>query len=238
MAVTTTIALVGDYNPTVTAHKAIPKALELAGQAVGINFAWEWVETDAIASKFDAIREFDAYWVVPASPYANMVGVLSVIRFARENQRPFLGTCGGYQHAVLEYARSVLGHSAAGNAEVDADCTMPVIAPLVCAMVETEDQIDIQRGSKLAALLGVDHLVEGFRCSYGVNPEYLPLFAGSKLRFTGTDNEGAPCAFELADHPFFFGTAFQPERQALSGVSHNLIETFVAAAVQKKLVVV
>jgi len=61
---------------------------------------------------------FDGFWCVPASPYRDIDGALRAIRFAREQRRPFLGTCGGFQHAVLEYARNVLGWADAEHGEL------------------------------------------------------------------------------------------------------------------------
>lgn len=228
MTRTPTIALVGDYNPEVAAHVAIPKALTLAVRATALDVAWQWLETSDITSGACA-SGFSAVWCVPASPYRNMAGVLDVIQHARLNEQPHLGTCGGYQHAVLEFARNVLGHAEAGNAEVDPDCPMPVIGPLTCALVEVSGGISFAEGSKLAMIYGGGPVDEKYRCSYGVAPEYLAVFEGSALEFTGADSEGAPRAFELADHPFFVGTAYQPERSALEGQSHPLIEAFVRA---------
>ncbi len=101
------IALVGDFNPDVVAHQAIPKALALA--ADGMEVQPEWLDTES-ALHAD-LGGYAGFWCVPASPYRSMEGALRVIRFARENDRPFLGTCGGCQHAVLEFARNVLNIS-------------------------------------------------------------------------------------------------------------------------------
>src|SRR3954467_6580596 len=98
-----TIALIGDYSPEVVAHQAIPRALELARREAGVDAAWRWVNTRDIREAARDLAEFDAVWVVPASPYVNPEGALDAIRFARETQRPFLGTCGGFQHALIEF---------------------------------------------------------------------------------------------------------------------------------------
>jgi len=104
------IGLIGDFNAEVKAHVAIPKALEFAGQITGCNIAPVWIQTSSIIDSIDSrLSAFDGLWCVPASPYASMDGALRGIRFARETHRPFLGTCGGFQHAILEFARSVLG---------------------------------------------------------------------------------------------------------------------------------
>jgi CTP synthase (UTP-ammonia lyase) len=82
----------------VPAHVAIPKALELARATGGRDFEWRWFETASLGACAGEVAECAGVWVAPGSPYANMDGVLEVIRWAREKGRPFLGTCGGFQH--------------------------------------------------------------------------------------------------------------------------------------------
>jgi len=101
------VALVGDFSAEVLAHRAIPWALELAGSAAGAKISWRWFPTDVIRDASNDLAGCAAVWVVPASPYANIAGALDAIRWARETGRPFLGTCGGFQHALLEFARNV-----------------------------------------------------------------------------------------------------------------------------------
>jgi CTP synthase (UTP-ammonia lyase) len=221
------LAVVGDYDASITAHQAIPKALERA-EVAGLD--WEWVETEAITSETD-IAGYDAIWCVPGSPYRNEAGAITSIRHARETGKPFLGTCGGYQHAVLEYARNVLGHEAAGNVETDPDCPMPVIGALTCALRDVSDPVVFVEGSTMAGIYDAPSADEGYFCGYGVNPEYLSLFAETDLTFTAFDGAGDPRGFELRQHPFFMGTAFQPERAALKGLAHPLVNTFARTVV-------
>jgi len=72
--------------------------------------------------------------------------------------------------------------------------------------------------------------VEGYHCSYGLNPGLEHLLAGSALKITGRDSAGEARAFELAGHPFFLLAQFQPERQALVGAVPPLVAAFVSAA--------
>lgn len=102
------LALIGDYNPDVIAHQAIPVALQQAADRLGVQVHPQWLDTDTLTAG-SQLHRFDGFWCVPASPYRDTEGALHAIRFAREQRRPFLGTCGGFQHAVLEYARNVLG---------------------------------------------------------------------------------------------------------------------------------
>ncbi|KZC99383.1 MULTISPECIES: CTP synthase [unclassified Thalassospira] len=228
---TVTIALVGDYNPNVTAHQAIPKALDLAAENLGITVTFDWVATSDIDCPDAKILDgYNGIWCVPASPYQSFDGALAAIRRARENQIAFLGTCGGYQHAILEYARNVLGLADAANAEIDPDASLPLIAPLSCALIDQDGGIDLLENSLIRDVCGTAHLTETYRCSFGFNPEYAHLLDGRDLRIVAWDQDRDPRAVELRGHPFFIGTAFQPERAALRGEDHPLINAFVRAA--------
>lgn len=130
-----TVGLVGDYSQTVPAHRAIPLALQGAADALHIEVGFEWLPTEEITS-VSRISRFNGLWCVPASPYRSTEGALLAIRHARENAVPFLGTCGGFQHAVIEYARNGLGWADADNAETAPDAARAVISPLACALIE------------------------------------------------------------------------------------------------------
>lgn len=226
------IALIGDYNPNVTAHQAIPKALEIVGAEIGVPITFDWIDTPA----FDGVDAkvildgFDAIWCVPASPYQSFDGALSAIGFARRNAVPFLGTCGGHQHAILEYARNVLDFANAANGEIDPDAEMPLIAPLTCALIDQDGGINLVKGSLIHAHYGVDEISETYRCSYGFNRAYAGILDWRDLVISAWDADGDPRAVELNGHPFFIGTAFQPERSGLRGDTHPLIAAFVQAA--------
>jgi CTP synthase (UTP-ammonia lyase) len=225
------VALVGDFDPAVTAHRAIPEALRLSAQRLGVAIHPEWVHTTAVGAAGETLRAHAAIWCVPASPYASTDGALAAIRYARESSRPFLGTCGGFQHAVLEYARNVLGYSAADHAETAPEAAMPVIARLTCSLVEKSESVRLADGSRLRAIYGAAEATEGYHCNYGLNPAYERLLSDPDgLRVAARDWAGEVRAVELARHPFFIATLFQPERSGLRGVDHPLINAFVEAA--------
>src|SRR5581483_10858946 len=87
------VALIGDYDETVTAHRAIPLALDLAATAVGCTVALDWIATPELEHNTQQLANYGAIWCVPGSPYASMDGALNAIRYAREQGVPFLGTC-------------------------------------------------------------------------------------------------------------------------------------------------
>ena len=223
------IALIGDFDPTVTAHQAIPVALELAGKSESLTVEHRWVPTVEIKSPA-RLAEFDGLWCVPASPYQSMAGALLAIRFARESNLPFLGTCGGFQHAIIEYARNVLGWADAGHAETAPDASRPVIAELACALVEATDTVRFVANTRIAHAYGTAEATEGYRCRYGLNPEFQARLVAGPLRASAFDAAGEVRSVELDGHPFFVATLFQPERTALRGQVPPLVAAFIRAS--------
>jgi len=233
---TVNIALVGDHDTAVTAHQAIPRALGIAAQAANVAASWDWVGTAEIGPDPHLIfSKYDAIWCVPASPYASMEGALRAIRLARESGRPFLGTCAGSQHAMLEYARNVLGLHDADHAESNPGTSLPLISELSCSLVEKTAWIRLVDGSRLASIYAASEIEETYHCRYGLNPSLEHLISDSSLRISGRDAAGEVRAFELVDHPFFLCTLFQPERSALVDRRHPLMDAFVSAALDRHL---
>ncbi len=211
------LALLGDYSEAVVAHRAIPRALELARAKVGVDISWEWIRTRDLEDLKTDLAGYGGLWVVPASPYENTRGVLDAIRWARENGVPFLGTCGGFQHALIEFARNVAGIADADHAETNPDAATTLIGPLTCSLVEKSGVIHFSEGSRLAVAYGTYTAVEGYHCNYGFNSTYRQGLERAGLKFTAWDEVGEIRGAEIPTLPFFVGTLFQPERAALKG---------------------
>lgn len=226
------IALIGDHDPQVTAHQAIPVALGLIAEQSGRDVQFEWLPTEQIHAD-TPLQNFDGFWCVPASPYKSEAGALRAIRFAREQQRPFLGTCGGFQHAVLEFSRNVLGWADAEHGETSPDSQRAVLTPLTCSLVEAVDSIHLVAGSLIAKAYETSEIHEGYRCRYGVNPQFERELLTHQLHAVGHDSAGDLRAIELKDHVFFVATLFQPERAALKGQIPPLVRAFVEACVEQ-----
>jgi CTP synthase (UTP-ammonia lyase) len=222
------IALVGDFNPAVIAHQAIPLALDNAAAAVGVTADYDWLPTPEVTSPEDLVG-YDAIWCVPASPYQNDDGAFLAIRYARENAVPFLGTCGGFQYAIVEYARNVMGWDDAGHAETESAGRL-VISPLACSLVEKSDAINLADGSIVARAYSKKSIEEGYHCNYGIAELFAEALEHQPLKATGWDNQGEIRAVELTDHPFFVGTLFQHERNALKNQPAPLVEALLRAA--------
>jgi len=222
------IALVGDRSASVRAHTRIPQLIDalLRRDSFALDAYW-------IASR-DAgdcdLSGFDGIWVVPGSPYENVDGVFSAIRTARERKIPFLGTCGGFQHALLEYARNVCGLSRVENAEVTPHAKEHLIVPLECSLKGHEEAVMIVPGTLAARITCPGRRTERYHCGYGLNREYLEVLAGAGLRFSGFDDSGDVRIVELPGHPFFLGTLFQPELAGDGTQPHPVIRALATAA--------
>lgn len=224
------IALVGDYDPGVVAHQGIQRSLVLATSRMP-GLTWEWIHTAAIgADPASRLAGFTGVWVVPASPYANPEGAFAAIRYARERPLPFLGTCGGFQHAVLEYVHNVLHLEQAAHAEMSPASPFALIAPLSCALVEKNGGVKSIPGTRFASVYTAASGVEGYHCSFGLNPQYETLFGAGPLRISARDESGEVRAMELDGHLFYIITLFQPERAGLQDRLHPLIAAFLQAA--------
>jgi len=225
------IGLIGDYQADVTAHQAIPLALAHAADANKCVVFAEWLRTCGITSDAHA-QGYDALWAVPGTPYENAEGALRAIQVARTGGIPFLGTCGGFQHAMIEYARNVWGIADAAHAESEPDAPHLVIVPLSCSMVEERRRVRFVSRSRLRKIYRYERVEEGYHCNYGLSREAAERMLVGPLRVAAYDDDGDVRAVELDGHPFFIATLFQPERRALTGEENPLIDAFVAAAME------
>lgn len=227
------IGLVGDHDEAITAHRAIPWALSLASGVLGLTLRSTWLHTDMLTDA-RAVDGYDALWCVPGSPYRSMDGALRAIRYAREEGIPFLGTCGGFQHAVIEYARHVLHWSDAEHEETTPGATRAVIHHLACELVEAQEALVPVPGSRLARAYDAKSFTEGYRCRFGLNPAFVADLVTGPLRASAHGPLGDVRAVELDGHPFFVGTLFQPERAALDGRVPPLVLALLRASAARR----
>ena len=226
------VGLIGDRDLSVTAHLAIEQALPLTAAALGISLKYEWLTTDSINA--ECLPSFNGLWCVPASPYRDTDAVLAAIRYAREHATPFLGTCGGFQHALLEYAQNALGWSDAEHGELPSQGGRAVIAPLSCALIEARQSIRLAEGSHTAQAYGISCIEEGYRCRYGLNPQFAVELLDGPLRATGWDEDREVRVVESTGLGFFVATLFQPERVALEAQVPPLVRSWLQACVERQ----
>ena len=225
------VALVGDRRANYQAHARIPQLFDALLARDGIALDAYWIASPDAESA--DLTGFDAIWVVPGSPYASEAGAIRAVRTAREQGIPFLGTCGGFQHAVLEYARDVCGLGGVQHAESCPDASELLLVPLACSLVGHEEAVMVAPGTLAASIIGPGRRVERYHCAYGLNDAYLETLANAGLRFSGFDDAGHVRIVEIPGHPFFIGTLFQPELQGDGTSPHPLITAFAVAAADR-----
>jgi CTP synthase (UTP-ammonia lyase) len=223
---TAKLALVGDRSPSVRAHGRIPLLIDALREREGIVLDPYWIPS----TEADELQDFDGIWVVPGSPYSDPDKVVGAVRTARERQIPFLGTCGGFQHAILELAASRAGIPTPRHAEYGIT-EGAIIVELECSLVGHEGPIAYTPGTLIQKIAGVDRSLERYHCSYGIAPGFVDTLEAAGVIFGAHDQDGAPRALELADHPFFLGTLFQPELAGDGTRAHPVIRAFAEATV-------
>ncbi|TCC35832.1 glutamine amidotransferase-related protein [Kribbella speibonae] len=220
------LALVGDRSPHVRSHSRIPGLLQALEEREHLDLDVYWVPTDEVD---DALEAFDGIWLLPGSPYRSEAGAITAVRIARENGIPFLGTCAGLQHAMLEFARNVCGATGAQHAESTPDADDLLIVPMQCSLEGHEGAVQVRPGSRAAELLGVERSMERYHCAYGLDSSKLGPLREHGMVFSGYDDAGEPRIAELPEHPFYLASLFQPELAGDGRRPHPFIQAFAHA---------
>ena len=226
---TATIALVGNRSQSVRAHTRVPAIVEALRRRDGIVVDPYWIPSED-AEDPSVLEGFDGIWVVPGSPYRSAEGAIVATRFARERGVPFLGTCGGFQHAILMLARDLSGIPDAAHEEYGPEGELVVVA-LECSLAGHEGGIRYEPGSLVGQIMGAERSVERYHCAYGVAPPYIERLEAAGVRFGARDEQGDVRALELPGHPFFLGTLFQPELAGDGLRAHPVVRAFASACV-------
>ncbi len=226
------IALVGDRSSSVEAHNRIPHLLAALVADGAEPIEPYWLASTDIDSGRD-VSGFDGIWVVPGSPYRNPAGVLAAIETARSTELPLLGTCGGFQYLLLEFAHNVCGLTTLAHGESEPDAPDLLLEPLACSLFGEEATVIIEPGTTAARTMGAGPTTERYFCRFGVNAAYEDPLVRQGLVFAGRDLDGQVRVAEITEHPFFVGALFQPELSSDATLVHPLIVGF-AAAVQQR----
>lgn len=226
MATLTRIGIIGDFNSDNPTHILTNEGIQHAAEILDKSFEVMWLPTD----RPHEFGKFQGLLCSPGSPYKSLEGALAGIRYARENSVPFIGTCGGFQHLVIEYARNVMGFTSAAHAETDPYASCLFVTPLRCSLVGRTMEVTMKPGSKASVACRATRSMEAFYCNFGLNPEYQEQLEEAGLQITGRDQSGEARIVELVSHPFFLGTLFVPQARSTKRNPHPLILEFCRAA--------
>jgi CTP synthase (UTP-ammonia lyase) len=221
------IGIIGDYNRDNPTHVATDQGIRDAAESLHVqSLNTVWLATDQV----HRFSDYQGLLCSPGSPYNSLEGALLGIQCAREKEIPFLGTCGGSQHLVLEYARNVMGIREAGHAESDPCSPCLFITPLSCSLVGKTMEVNVKSGSRAAQIYGATQAVERYYCNFGLNPAYRERLERAGLAISGTDSLGEARIMELPEHPFFLGTLFVPQASSTREAPHPILMNWLRAA--------
>jgi CTP synthase (UTP-ammonia lyase) len=186
--------------------------------------------------------QYQGLFAAPGTPYFFADGAIKGIRLAREMNIPFLGTCGGYQYTLLEFARNVAGMTNAVHTELTRQADMPLLVKIACSvdkakgpvgprMLGTFD-INLVPGTEAFKLYGKTKISESYSCNYELNPEYQGRLVESGLTISGIDNDGKARIIEVHNKRFFIATGFLPQLNSTPENPHPLIMAFLKAAAE------
>jgi CTP synthase (UTP-ammonia lyase) len=216
------VGLLGEFNGQQKAHQAIPKSLAAVSEG---RVETTWVSTDSV-EKGESLAEFHGLWCVPGMPYRSADGAITAIRYARTSHLPFLGTSAGFQYALIEYARHVLGLTEADHQKINPRAGIPLISPLGVGLAGVKARVRLMDGTHLRNAYRAPESIEEYHCSFGLNGRYRRLIESGPLCVSAVDDQQEIRAVELDGHPFFVATLFEPE---MSAGPNPLVAAFVAA---------
>lgn len=206
------IAILGDFNPIFQTLHRLNDSTRAIQKHLNQEIQFDWISTDMFVRKvvFEQ-QNYKGLWIAPGSPYKDMNNVLETIKYARENNIPTFGNCGGFQHMIIEFAKNVCGIENADHEEVNPHSSELLINKLACSLVGEEEMLKIiDTSSILYKSYEKLDLLGKYYCSFGINENYIDTLKSNGLILTSKSNEGHYRSFEISNHRFFVGTLFQP----------------------------
>lgn len=225
------LALLGEYDSKFPPHLATNAAIAHSANSIGELIEPEWVSTGDLDQSL--LERFAGIWIAPGSPYRDLEKTLWAIRIARENAIPCFGTCGGFQHIVLEYARNVLGYEDAQHAEYDPYASTLFVSSLACSLAGRTMELHFAPGSRVSTIYGSLRATEQYYCNFGVDPSKVAILESGPLRISGSDIEGEVRVIEDPGHPFFIGTLFVPQIRSTFEIPHPLVTAFLKSLIDR-----
>ena len=250
-----TVAMVGKYMDLVDSYKSLNEALVHAGIQTHSRVNVRYIDSEKLEHEgTGSLQDVDAILVPGGFGNRGIEGKIAAVKFAREQQVPYLGICLGMQVAVIEYSRHKAGLPQANSTEFDATTPEPVIG-LVTEWMNADGSIAkrdnrsdlggtmrlgaqlcrLQAGSLVHAVYAQDVISERHRHRYEVNNHYREPLQAAGLRISGTSSDQHLVeVIEIPDHPWFVGCQFHPEFTSTPRDGHPLFSGFIRAAIARR----
>ena len=241
-----TVGITGKYTTVRDSYASIINALEHAGIALASDVKIKWIETTAINNENVAenLNDVDGIIVPGGFGTRGAEGKIACIKYARENNLPYLGLCFGFQMAVIEFARNVCSLPKANSTEIEPDCSEPVI-DILPEQKKIEGlggnmrlggrEIELKPQTLAWELFNkADSVRMRFRHRYEVDPRYIEVLEKAGMVFSGkAPNQPIMQILEIPSHPFFMGTQAHPCLTSRPLKPQPMFVGLVAAATQK-----
>lgn len=239
-----TVALVGKYTQLHDAYISVVESLKHGAVAHNASINIKWIPSETLTDENAAGILSDVSGILVPGGFGDrgIEGKISAIKYARENNVPFLGLCLGMQLAIVEFSRNVIGFSDAHSVELDPATTHPVIH-----LMPEQDGIEdiggtlrlgsypchLEDGSKALEVYGDKIIHERHRHRYEVNNYYRDDLIRGGVKLSGLSPDGRIVEMmELKDHPWFMATQAHPEFKSRPNRPHPLFKGFVGAAIE------
>ena len=236
------IGLVGKYVGLHDAYLSVAEALRHAGYYYNTHIKIHWIDSEEITPENvgEKLNGLDGIIVPGGFGSRGIEGMITAVKYARENNLPFFGICLGMQIAVIEYARNVAGIKDANSGEFDEQCKNKVID----FMPGQSEDIDkggtlrlgaypcvIKAGTTMERCYGKREISERHRHRYEFNNDYRQVLQENGLTLSGMSPDGLLVeTSELTDRPFYVGVQYHPEFKSRPNKPHPLFLGFIGAA--------
>jgi len=238
------IGLVGKYVDLHDAYISVVEALKAGGIANDTDVSIDWINSEHVDDNNveEKLKDVDGVLVPGGFGDRGIEGKITAIKYARENNVPYLGICLGMQLAVVEFARNVCGLKGANSSELNPDTNYPVID----IMPEQKD-IDrkggtmrlgiypckINEGTKAYDAYKEELIYERHRHRYELNNEYREILKENGMVLSGASpDERLIEMIELPNHKWFVAGQFHPEFKSRPNRPHPLFRDFIKATIK------
>jgi len=242
------IALIGKYAHLTDSYVSMNEALRHGGAACKTRVCITYLEAEELEQKpkcIEDLKDFDGIFVPYGFGPRGTEGKIAAIKFARENNIPFLGICYGFQLAVIEFARNVCGLKDANSSEINPNSPHPVIALMPeqqgvenkgATMRLGSHKVIIEPNTMAHSLYKCEEAYERHRHRFEVNLDYLEILKKSGLRFSGKSTDSRRMEIlEVPNHYFFFASQFHGEFKSRLGKPSPEYYGFISACLNKKM---
>lgn len=225
------VTFLGNLNQDRPAQRSVLPALAHSAAGLGCELDVRCINPLDTTPR---IQPSDAFFVGTGAPDEPTANILRHIQYAREHNVPCIGTCGGSQRMIMEFAQNVLRLENIEHAELDPEAQDPLFTPLACSLKGQRAPIELIEHSQMRHWYGQNTVEEEHYCAYGLNEQYLPAIEQAGLKVAGRSLDGEIRALELTGHPFFLATAYVPQVSSSPKAPHLLITAWLNAAISHR----